>query len=174
MKKHASGTKSKPALTPVEGVLLDLPSGFAVAETSVTLRPVQLQGLSDPRRVQAQPPIQANLIARSRTVDPALTLEDASIQLTAELVNTMPGMAELQTVDFKFKDDARGYLVSFEIEVAPNLRVRQHHALRVDPGRVTHVTLTTGLDTNPAVLDVYLQSIASAGCPGRTQAGAVS
>jgi hypothetical protein len=131
-----------------------------VEETSAVMRAEEKKGLNEPRLLQSQTPVRSNLIMKSRHIDPGTELLELAAKLTEELMQHMPGLSNIRSQDFSFEDGQAGYLIAFEVQATPRLRVKQHHVLRIDVDYATQFTLTTGVDAKPEVLAGYLESIA--------------
>lgn len=132
-----------------DGLELTPPPDFQVEEASLSLRAAP--GATDPRLLQKQIPIRANLIVHRRRVSAASTLSLLVAEVTAELASTVVGIRGLATEDIVFDDGQKGVVVGFEFPMKEVAAVRQFHALRLDDGIFTNLTLTVdGMTLNDA------------------------
>ncbi len=144
-----------------DGLTFDPPADLAPEEATLILRAPP--GPSDPRLLQRQLPVRANLIVHRRRVGPEATLPLMVAEVSAELVSTVTGLRALATEDLRFADGAPGVIVSFEFPMREVAAARQFHALRLDDGVLTDLTLTVdGLTLNDAARKKWFDVLASA------------
>ncbi len=139
-----------------DGLSVALPPGFALEESLHSLRATPSPSLE---RV----PVRPNLIIRRRTVAQGAVLETLAGQLCAELAQSVPTLADLETSPFTFADGADGVLLAYRFASMADSVLRQYHALRLDELRLTTLTLTVNDKTlTEADRDGYLRCLASA------------
>lgn len=144
-----------------DGLELQPPADFQVEESMLTLRAPP--GVSEPRMLQKQIPVRANLIVHRRRVGANATLALLAGEVTAELASTVIGLRNLTTEPIKFDDDRDGVIVAFEFPLRDVAGVRQFHALRLDGEIFTDVTLTVdGTTLNDAAKQKWLAVLTSA------------
>lgn len=143
-----------------DGLVFDPPADLRPEEALLTLRAPP--GPSDPRLLQKQVPVRANLIVHRRRVGAEATLPLMVAEVSAELVSTVIGLRGLATEDIRFADGVVGVIVSFEFPMREVAAARQFHALRLDDGVLTDLTLTVdGLTLNDAAKKKWLDVLSS-------------
>jgi len=126
--------------TRLAGLSLHAPD-FVIDEVMISLRaPAPVAG--DPRLLQKQTPIRPSLIAHRRHTGNAAPLELLASEVVAELVSSITGLSALTTESLSFADDVVGMLIGFDFPAAEVGTARQFHALRLDDGVLTTLTLT--------------------------------
>jgi hypothetical protein len=115
---------------PVEGFALDLPAGYRVHDVTVSF----ITGMPD----RGPSP---SLIVQSKPARPGLTLETAAAETLAELLQTIPGMAQGSKGELTFDDGGKGILLSYSMPSGRG-ELRQYFALRLVNGRLCTATLT--------------------------------
>lgn len=144
-----------------QGLEISPPDDFAVEESSLTLRAPP--GETESRLLQKQLPIRANLIVNRRHVGPEAPLAILTAEVTAELASSVEGLKDLKTESFTFVDNVEGMLVSFRFDFREAAAVRQFHALRLDDGVFTNLTLTVdGLKLDDRTKAAHMATLASA------------
>lgn len=124
------------------GIVLDPPEGFVAEESMVSFRAPVASQLTDPRMMQKQMPIRPNLIVHTRKVRDGQKLQDLVAEATAELMRSVPGLINLASSQLPFADAAVGTLLMFDFSAGDASTVRQYHALRLDGGMLTTLTMT--------------------------------
>ena len=143
------------------GLSFEPPAELVAEEALLTLRAPP--GPSDPRLLQKQIPVRANLIVHRRRVGAEATLALLSAEVSAELASTVVGLRGLASEELTFADGVRGVIVSFEFPMREVASARQFHALRLDGDTFTDLTLTVdGLTLNDATKNKWLDVLASA------------
>jgi hypothetical protein len=146
----------------IRGLRFDPPDGFLADEVMVSLRAPPPQ-LVDPRVLQKQVPVRANLIVHRRRIGDEADLELCAGEICAELVNSVVGMQSLTTERFAFDDGAPGMIVGFDFPAAEAATVRQYQALRIDDGVLSILTLTIdGARLNDDAKATWLKCLSSA------------
>ncbi|MBI4816578.1 MAG: hypothetical protein HY791_09980 [Deltaproteobacteria bacterium] len=144
-----------------DGLELSAPDDFVVEETTIALRAPP--GPTESRILQKQFPIRPNLIMNRKRVGLGATLALLTAEVTAELASTIIGLRALATDEIRFDDGCEGIIVSFEFPMREVASVRQFHALRLDDGIFTDVTLTVdGMTLNEAAKAKWLTVLSSA------------
>lgn len=143
-----------------DGLELAPPEDFAVEEASLTLRAPA--GPREPRMLQKQLPVRANLIVHRRRVGDAATLDLLAAEVTAELVSSVVGLEGLHRDPITYADGASGFVVGYEMPMREVAALRQFHALRLDDGVFTDVTLTVdSLTLNDRAKERWYQVLAA-------------
>ncbi|MBI2372424.1 MAG: hypothetical protein HYV07_00360 [Deltaproteobacteria bacterium] len=144
-----------------DGLELQPPANFETEETILSLRAPP--GPSDPRLLQKQIPVRANLIVSRKRVGPLATLPLLVAEVSAELVSTVVGLRGIANEEIRFADGVVGVIVSFEFPMREVAAARQFHALRLDDGIFTDLTLTVdGLTLNDSAKKEWLEVLVSA------------
>lgn len=126
--------------TRLAGLSLHAPD-FVIDEVMISLRaPAPVAG--DPRLLQKQTPIRPSLIAHRRHTGTVATLELLAGEVVAELVSSIIGLSALTNESFTYADGAVGIIIGFDFAAAEVGTARQYHALRLDDGVLTTLTLT--------------------------------
>ncbi len=147
-----------PAAEPALPLAIQLPPEFELAETTMVFKIAEKPELRDPRVLQKQTPIRANLlIKRSLGNNPPLT--ELAAELSQYLLKTVPGIVHLEAGPFVFTDGVEGYRSSYEFQPVPKIRLKQIHVLRVDAEGAMHFTLTVGTDARPETIEQYMSCI---------------
>jgi hypothetical protein len=153
------------------GIVFTPPPGFVTDETMLALR---AEGRAAPPAASKPAPggsrrpsgatARPSLIVHSRPARPGAAVERIAGEFAAELAQSIPGMRSLTTVPFRFEDGAEGVLIAYDFPAIPGTdAVRQYHALRLDGGRVTELTLTVpSAGLTDELGETYLKSLASA------------
>jgi hypothetical protein len=159
----------------IDGITFEPPAGFEPSETLITLT------LPAPAAPPAPGPraVRPNLIVQSRAARPGAEIGLLAGEYMAELGQSVGGMKDLTSVPFEFDDGTTGVLLAYDFPMAPpgaahaaggappkpaaaGGGMRQYHALRLDEGRLTTMTLTVGTaDLTPALGESYLKALAS-------------
>lgn len=147
-------------MTRVAGVSIVAPD-FTVDEVVCSLRaPAPVVG--DPRVLQKQTAIRPSLIVHRRATGAVASLEILTGEVVAELVSSITGLSALTTESMAFVDDCVGTLIGFDFPAAEVGTARQYHALRLDSGVLTTLTLTIdALTLNEAGKAAWLTILAS-------------
>ncbi len=155
-----SNTLADDDLVQFQGIEISVPLGFQVEESSLTLRAPQ--GVVEARVLNKQTPIRANLIVNRRLVGPESTIVSLSAEVTAELQAAVNDLEDLSAEPFTFDDGTVGSLVSFRFPFHEAAQIRQFHALRLDAGTFTTLTLTVdGLKLDDQTKSNYLRGLSA-------------
>lgn len=134
---------------------------FVVDEVMISLR-APAPVAADPRVLRKQTAIRPSLIAHRRSVGSVATLELLTGEVVAELVSSIAGLSALTSESFSYDDAAIGTLVGFDFPAAEVGTARQYHALRLDDGVLTTLTLTIdALTLNDAGKAAWLKILSS-------------
>ena len=150
----------------IHGITFEPPPGFAPEETMISLRAARKgakPAAAPPLDPAAPRPAEPSVIVHSRRARPGATVTGAAGDLVADLAKSIPALRNLSTVPFTFDDGEEGVLVAYDFPMPTREVLRQYHALRLDDGQLTQVTLTAvAAQITPQLADAYLKSLASA------------
>ncbi|HEU5218530.1 MAG TPA: DcrB-related protein [Gemmatimonadales bacterium] len=124
------------------GMKLQLPEGFGLQEA----RYVFAGPPERPPHDEAAVPVRPSLVIHHQPAVPGESLDDAAARFTAELMNAIPQMTDVDRAELVFADGAVGRLTAFTFTAAPGARLRQLHAFRLEGPRVVSLTLTVNAD----------------------------
>ncbi len=146
--------------TRLAGLSLTAPD-FVIDEVMISMRaPAPVAG--DSRLLNKQTAIRPSLIAHRRTTGAVATLEMLTGEVVAELVSSITGLSALTTETFSYVDGAVGVIVGFDFAAAEVGTARQYHALRLDDGVLTTLTLTIdGLTLTDSGKTAWLKILSS-------------
>jgi hypothetical protein len=116
------------------GFHLEPPPGFRVQETSVSF----VTGLPDRG---ASP----SLIVQTRPSRTGATVEGVASELLAELLQTIPGMAQGSKGEITFDDGAKGVILSYGMHTGRG-ELRQYFVIRLNEGRICTALLTVPVE----------------------------
>jgi hypothetical protein len=128
----------------MNGFTIDQPAGFRVQDMTVSF----VTGLPD---TGPSP----SLIVQSKPVPQGKTVDEIAAETLAELLQSIPGMAQGTKSNLTFDDGGRGVLLSYTMRTK-RAELRQYFVLRVDNGRLCTATLTAPVD---AITDTLAQSL---------------
>jgi hypothetical protein len=120
---------------PLEGFALDLPQGYRVHEVTVSFLTGMPVGGPSP-----------SLIVQSKPARPGVTLDTLAAETLAELLQTIPGMAQGSKGELVFNDGGKGVLLSYSMPSGRG-ELRQYFAMRLVNGRLCTATLTAPVAT---------------------------
>lgn len=148
------------AMTRVAGVSIVAPD-FTVDEVVCSLR-APAPVAADPRVLQKQTAIRPSLIVHRRATGVVASLEILAGEVVAELVSSITGLSALTSEAMTFVDGSAGMLIGFDFPAAEVGTARQYHALRLDHGVLTTLTLTIdALTLNDAGKAAWLKILSS-------------
>lgn len=146
-----------------DGLTIEPPEGFELEESMLALRKSS-DALNEPRARQPQQVVRPNLLIRRRPARTGATLEQLAGEMCGELVKSLPGLDDLETAVFKFTDGHEGLMVAYDFAATEATLLRQYHALRLDEGTLTTLTLTCDARAlSEELRDRWFASLASAG-----------
>lgn len=151
-------------MTDILGLRFDVPAGFQTDEVMLTLKGPEVD-LKDPRMMQKQQPVRANLIIHRRSVGGSPALDMLCGEICAELISGVEGIQNLKTDTFQFADGTAGRQVSFDFAVKHGA-VRQFQVMRLDGAMFTTLTLTVDPShLNERTQEAYFKALASVAAP---------
>jgi hypothetical protein len=137
----------------VDSICFDPPAGFATLETTVSLRALGEGNGWAPR---------TSMVAHVTPARAGASLPELAGEMTADLTRGVPGMRDLTTAELQFRDGAAGILLAYTLSAGPAGSLRQYHALRLDEGRLSTLTLTVPVSTlNETTAQLYVEALAS-------------
>lgn len=144
-----------------DGLSFDPPPELVQEEVILTLRAPP--GPIESRMLQRQIPVRSNLIVHRKQVGANATLPLLVAEVSAELVSGVVGLKGLATEPIRYADGVEGVIVSFEFPMRDVAAARQFHALRLDDGVLTNLTLTVdGMTLNDGAKKKWFDVLASA------------
>ncbi len=139
------------------------PAEFVEEELMTTWRAPYVPNLKEPRVLQRQMPVRPNLVVHRRTVGEQQNLAEVASTVCDELMQSIEGLSKIATSELVFEDGASGMLLEFSFPAVGSYEVVQLHAMRMDGGVLTSLTLCTeGSRITPEVHRRYRECLASA------------
>jgi hypothetical protein len=126
----------------IDGMRLDLPEDYVLEESKHVLRATGATGI-DRRTGGDLVSVRDNVIVHRARAPAGQDLDGIATKRVAELLHALPGLSGLETAELVFADGAIGRLIRFTFPASTQLSLHQSHALRLDEGVLTAVTLTS-------------------------------
>lgn len=147
----------------IDGLEIQMPEGFEREETMVAFRAPEPPDLRDPRALQRQLITRPNFVVHRKKAPPGSDLADLAAQTSRELTDSIAGILGLDMAELTFADGATGVLLNYDFPATKAFTLRQYHAIRLDGGIVTTLTLTTvAAAVSEKVQNEYVESLRSA------------
>jgi hypothetical protein len=139
------------------------PAEFIEEELMTTWRVPYVPDLKEPRVLQRQVPVRPNLVVHRRTVGEQKDLADVASSVCDQLMRSIDGLSKIATSELVFDDGVTGMLLEYSFPAVGSYEVVQLHAMRLDGGVLTSLTLCTeGSRVTPEVHRRYRECLSSA------------
>lgn len=155
-------------LVAIDGLEIQTPEGFEREETMVSFRAPEPPNLRDPRALQRQLITRPNLVVHRKKVAPGSDLADLAAQTSRELTESIAGILGMNMAELTFADGVPGVLLNYDFPATKAFTLRQYHAIRLDGGVATTLTLTTvAAEVSEKQQNAYVETLRSARVAGR-------